>query len=102
MKGQAGWGTLAMRQPGQVRPAWLSGWPVHEPSDWTALVNRPASEAQLAALRRSVVRQRPFGSGGWVRQTAAALGLETTLRDPGRPRKADAPLAQPGLFDRVE
>ena len=71
------------------RPAWLSEWPVGEPPDWTELVNRPATEAELAALRRSAWRGRPYGSETWARQTAARLGLLSTLRPRGRPRKGD-------------
>jgi hypothetical protein len=50
-------------------------------------VNRPQTEAELAALRRSVQRGQPFGSEGWVRATAAKLQLESTLTARGRPKK---------------
>jgi hypothetical protein len=39
----------------------LSPWPVEEPADWLALVNRPQSRAEKGALRRSVAKGRPFG-----------------------------------------
>jgi putative transposase len=50
-------------------------------------VNRPQTEAGLAALRRSVDRGQPFGGERWVQKTAASSGLETTLRPRGRPKK---------------
>ena len=81
------WGTLAMRQPGAARPPWLSPWPVGEPVDWTQIVNQPETEAELAALRRSALRERPYGSEAWARRTAATLGLVHTMRERGRPRK---------------
>ena len=83
------WGTLALRQPGAARPAWLSQWPVFEPPDWSEIVNRPETEPELAALRRSAWRERPYGSDGWTRVTAARLGLLHTFRDRGRPRKEE-------------
>jgi hypothetical protein len=33
------------------------------------------------------VRGAPYGDELWQKQTAAALGLESALRQPGRPRK---------------
>ncbi len=40
------------------------------PDDWTAFVNEPQSEAELQALRASVVRGRPFGSESWQHAVA--------------------------------
>ena len=47
----------------------------------------PQTEAELAALRRSVERGTPYGTATWVKRTAAALGLESSLNNPGRPPK---------------
>lgn len=82
------WSSLGRRQTGaeQARPL-LHPWPLPVPADWLERVNRPETEAELEAVRRSVVRGRPFGSAAWARQTAARLGLEYTLRPRGRPRK---------------
>jgi hypothetical protein len=46
------------------------------------------TEAEWAAVRRSVVRGSPFGAASWQEQTAKRLHLESTLRARGRPRKA--------------
>jgi putative transposase len=62
---------------------------VPTPSDWPALVNQPQTDAELEAIRRSVVRGQPYGSDAWVRATAQDLGLESTLRARGRPRKRE-------------
>ena len=43
----------------------------------------PQSEAELAAVRRSIVRSRPFGDDEWTLQTAKALGLERSMRVAG-------------------
>ncbi|MCY2928291.1 MAG: transposase [Planctomycetota bacterium] len=77
-------------RPEWVDPAWLA-----RPDDWLAWVNRPQSEAELAGVRRSVQRGTPLGSDRWVRRIATALGLESTLRPRGRPRKEPSPESGP-------
>ena len=49
--------------------------------------NEPLSAGDLARLRESVTRERPFGAADWTRQTAAQLGLGFTLRGRGRPKR---------------
>jgi hypothetical protein len=51
------------------------------------LVNEAQTEGELEALRRSVQRACPFGDERWQKRTAERLGLESTLRPRGRPRK---------------
>jgi putative transposase len=69
----------------------LSDWPLPRPRSWVRYVNQPQNEAELDAIRRSVQRGQPFGGEAWVRSTAARLGLESTLRPRGRPKKAPPP-----------
>ena len=79
------WGSLWQRDHDTepARPA-LSAWPVPIPRRWQRLVNEPQTAAEEEALRRCVRR----GNAIWQEQTAARLGLETTFRARGRPRKA--------------
>ena len=79
------WSSLVMR--GGVAPDWATPSPVALPRDWRTIVNRPQTEAQLVALRNSVVRGAPFGAANWTRIAARRLGLEFTLRPRGRPPK---------------
>ncbi len=65
----------------------LTPWPVPRPGDWTAQVNRGIAEAELNRLRLHILRGRPFGSAAWTDQAARRMGLESSLRDRGRPRK---------------
>ena len=58
---------------------------------WLARVNKPLSDGDLHRLRVSAERGRPFGDEAWVRETARRLGLESTLRSRGRPRKETSP-----------
>jgi putative transposase len=64
----------------------LTPWPVDRSRNWVAWINRDLNDEQLDGLRTCVQRGRPYGSETWVRQTASRLGLEFTLRGPGRPR----------------
>jgi len=65
----------------------LAPWPLPVPEDWATWVDEPHTAAELAAIRRSVSRGTPYGSEQWVTQVAARLGLESTIRPRGRPRK---------------
>lgn len=60
--------------------------PVALPRNWLARVNRPETDQELAALRRSIVRGTPFGAADWVAGAAVKMGLESSLRPRGRPR----------------
>jgi putative transposase len=81
------WGSLAWRT--QSSPVvQLSAPPVPLPSDWLARVNQPQSAEELADLRACVHRQRPYGSDAWVETASRDLGLESSVRRRGRPRKA--------------
>jgi putative transposase len=82
------WSSLWRRRRGDEEPArLLAPWPLPLPEGWVEQVNAPQTEAELQALRRSVQRGYPYGSGGWQQQMAARLGLCHTLRPRGRPKK---------------
>ena len=66
----------------------LSPWPVERSRNWVAWINRELKDEQLEEIRTSVERGRPLGRDTWVHRTARRLGLEFTLRGPGRPRTA--------------
>ena len=80
------WGSLHWRSA--IRPPIeLATPPVPLPIYWRHLVNEPQTEAELAAIRTCVNRQRPFGAEDWVRAQAKELDLEPSLAPIGRPRK---------------
>lgn len=70
------------------RASYLTDGPMTRPSDWVRRVNRPETDAELDAIHRSLNRSAPFGSKAWQARTAARLGLQSTLRPRGRPRKS--------------
>jgi hypothetical protein len=61
--------------------------PVARPANWFTLVDLADTEAELLALRTSVLRDAPFGTEAWQTETARRLGLESSLRPLGRPVK---------------
>jgi len=82
------WGSLSVRRRGQspLKPL-AQAWPVDRPRNWLADVNRMLDQKALEGLRRSVIRGVPLGDDGWTSRMANRLGLDTTLRPRGRPRK---------------
>ena len=82
------WSSLACRLLGGDEAARrLRPGPVAIPDNWRRMVNRPQTKAELKALRISVARGRPYGSAVWVKRVVKRLGLESTIRPRGRPRK---------------
>ncbi len=51
---------------------------------WVEDVNSPQTDAELAAIRRSVNRGSPFGDETWTTTATKKLGLEITTRSHGR------------------
>ncbi len=83
------WSSLGIRTHGtKEQRDLLATWPVRRPRDWLRYVNRREPKAELTALRLSVQRGAPYGDEGWVATTAEELGLQSSLRPRGRPRKS--------------
>jgi REP-associated tyrosine transposase len=84
------WSSLWRRTNGDaVAKSLLSDWPMRCPYNWISWVNEPQTEQEVEAIRRCIQRSRPYGEERWVKRTARRLGLETTLRPRGRPKKID-------------
>jgi putative transposase len=82
------WGSLHRWLRGSAEErALLAAWPMARRANWAAHVNSPQTEAEVMALGRSVERGVPWGDAAWTERTASRLGLESTLRPRGRPRK---------------
>lgn len=80
------WGSLHWRRRPES-PLALATSPVPLPVDWMEYVNSPQTPEELEAVRVCVNRQRPYGSSAWTARTAFQLGLSSSLRPVGRPRR---------------
>jgi REP element-mobilizing transposase RayT len=60
----------------------LALWPVDD-GDLSRWMHWLLTECE--SIRTSIRRNRPLGTAAWVRRTAEKLGLESSLRAPGRP-----------------
>ena len=82
------WSSLAIRM-GDDKPIVLSKGPMDLPAGWPKLVDKavniPRKDCEL--IENCIKRGRPMGHDDWIVKTAAMLGLESTLRPRGRPRK---------------
>jgi putative transposase len=85
---QWSWGSLARWRRGSSEDrALLAAWPLSRKANWVDYVNEPHTEAELAAVRRCVQRGCPFGDEPWSGRAVRRLGLESTVRPQGRPKK---------------
>ena len=82
------WGSFAVRS-GTDKPISLSEGPLALPSRWKMMVENPGAvdDGVVEQIGVSVERGRPLGDANWTAHTAGALGLESTLRPRGRPKK---------------
>jgi putative transposase len=80
------WGSLRWRQSGEA-PIELANSPVPLPANWLSFVHEPQSLTELAEIRASIAKQKPFGDSEWTSNAASASGRQQTLRRVGRPRK---------------
>lgn len=81
------WGSLYRRVRGTAdQQSLLAESPVPLGRSWCEHVNAPQTDAELEAIRRSIVRGQPYGGDAWQTKIAKQLGLEHTFRLRGRPR----------------
>jgi putative transposase len=81
------WGSLHTRTSGTAEDkVILAKWPIDQPADWVNFVNTPQTAAEEQDMELSIRRSRPYGTPHWQERTAKALGLLSSLHDPGRPK----------------
>jgi len=61
--------------------------PIELPKGWDRYVDAPLTQKELEKLRQSVNRQSPYGKLEWQMRVSEELGLESTLRPRGKPKK---------------
>lgn len=83
------WSSLRRRERGNNRQKeLLSEWPVEIPVDYLNLVNTPQTNEEVESLRRCINKGRPYGDKDWADKMTCIFKLESTLREPGRPKKS--------------
>ena len=83
------WASLSARAD-PFRPELHAGeWPVERPTNWIECVNQAQGESELVSIRQCIARGNPYGSPSWTEATAKVMGLESSLRPIGRPRKVE-------------
>jgi len=65
----------------------LDPGPAPRQAGWLRSLNESQPDAEVKQLRESIQRGRPYGDASWVKRAAGRLGLESSLRPRGRPRK---------------
>jgi putative transposase len=95
------WGSCFVRQARShiLRPL-LAAWPLDRPRGWLELVNLPQTAAEVKGMKEHVARNRPYGNADWTKSTAAALGLEQSIRPRGRPAGWRKPPKETGKLDK--
>lgn len=82
------WGSLWIREQGSVEQKQvLSAWPIPPPTNYLSLVNVVQPKVEIDNIRLSISKSRPFGNEKWIHKMVDGLGLESSLREPGRPKK---------------
>jgi putative transposase len=61
--------------------------PIELPKGWESYVHTSLAEKDLKRVRESVNRQSPYGTPVWVSNLCKELGIESTIRPRGRPKK---------------
>jgi putative transposase len=80
------WSSLWRREHGTPEhPQLLSPGPLPLPSGWVDVVNRPQTEGEVEAIRRSIRRGTPLGSESWIKRIVKRLGLESTCAPAAAP-----------------
>jgi putative transposase len=80
------WGGFFARTRGG-KPFKMTAWPVDRPARWRQLLNENLAKFEMDRLRLSVNRGRPYGQADWSHRIATQLGLQSKMRNPGRPKQ---------------
>ena len=84
------WSSAWIRKNGSLeQKKMLADWPVAMPDHYEEWANTLSEdeEEKLEKIRHALKRGSPFGESDWVASIAKKLGLKSTLRERGRPRK---------------
>ena len=80
------WSSLGTPPADAICPKLHNG-PVKRRENWLDWVNQPLTNDERKAMERCIARGQPYGEEKWQKQIAKKLGIESTLRPRGRPKK---------------
>jgi putative transposase len=82
------WSSIHIRLKGtEAQKKLLSPWPVEEPNNYRTWIIQSEPIVEIENIRYAIQRNRPYGSEQWVDKTVKKFGLESTIRNPWRPKK---------------
>lgn len=81
------WRRQHLGQEGERGEIALAAWPVVRPGDWLRRIQTAQNEKEVAGLRVCVEKGRPYGDVPWQGATTRRLGLQSSYREAGRPKK---------------
>ena len=87
------WSSLSLRRGIPRGKLSLSVGPMELPRNWPQTVDATLRPKDAEALERSLRRGAPFGDEAWAVSTAKAMGLSSSLRPRGRPKKGTGPFS---------
>ncbi|MEK7564323.1 MAG: transposase [Patescibacteria group bacterium] len=64
----------------------LSSWPISIPKNYLEYLNESQNEEEVDMIRRSIIKNIPFGGDSWCDRVVKKFNLEQTLRGVGRPK----------------
>ena len=82
--------SLAIRNGLEKEGLTIDKGPVKLPVNWNRLVNILPNETIDTNIKNCINRGAPYGDAKWIGEAARKLGLQTTLRPRGRPKKGSA------------
>jgi putative transposase len=82
------WGSAYRRVKGtKEEKKLIDNSPTPFPNRYTEWINTPDNSQDIELIRASALKGVPYGKEKWVNRMVATYHLESTLRDPGRPKK---------------
>ena len=90
------WSSHGENSGGRLRKV-VDRMPVAVKGRWGDYANAPSEVGEREQIRQSISRQTPYGESAWQEQICREFGLESTMRQRGRPRKAEV-IKQPVPF----
>ena len=82
------WGSAYLRKYGtEKQRKFLTKWPVSKPQNYIEWLNEPQTSDEEESIQKSIKRNSPFGEDLWVSKIVKKLGIESTIRPRGRPKK---------------